>query len=334
MTFLQSTVSLAHGLRAAPLQEASHEDIDTEHEQDLAQPEARATGDSIPLRLYGFAALSGAAAAALVGLVLAVYPLRVNNDPRVDQLIADTSAVRSSVQTLTDKVRGLETEGVATSQASDMLTGQLKTTTGEVDAIKATLTALVVEQQNGKDLLANAGAPALFGVAVVQLRDRMEAGLPFDWELVNLRGIVGSEPALLAELDRLAPLSHTGVATHDRLLAMMQVLIARAGNGESLVQASLGAISRVLGPNLVNPPAGDPTVLSRAYGRLVVGDLANYLREMQGLTLPSANAARPVVEAAQQRLAALQSVQDLLRSARTGLQKQLRAVTTPATTQQ
>jgi hypothetical protein len=164
------------------------------------------------------------------------------------------------------------------------------------------------------------------GVAVVQLRDRLEAGLPFDWELVNLRGIAGSDPALLTELDRLAALAKTGVVTQQQLVYGLQNLVARDGSAASLLQTGMLVASRVLGPKLIEPPSGDYPVLLRAEARLAAGDLANFLRQMQALSAPTAAAAKPLVAAARQRLDALQAVQTLQRAARGGLESQLRSV--------
>jgi len=196
----------------------------------------------------------------------------------------------------------------------------------EVDALRTAVNAVAAAQHRAGIESAVVNAPALLGVAVVQLRDRLEAGLPFDWELVNLRGIAGSDPALLTELDRLAPMARTGVATQQRLAYALQNLAARDGSASSLVQTGMLLVSRVLGPKLIEPPSGDSPVLLRAQARLAAGDLANFLRQMQALSPPTAEAAKPLVAAARQRLEALQAVQTLQRAARGGLESQLRSV--------
>jgi hypothetical protein len=286
-----------------------------------------AMAEPTPLRLFGFAALSGAVAASVVVLVVSVFPLRINDDPRTLQLIHDVGDVTTRVDTLTAKTRTVETEDVAAIQTLNALDKRLASTQGELNAVQTALGALTSEQTRSRDAMAGVNAPALFGVAAVQLRDRIEIGEPFEWELVNLRSLVGTDPALLAELDRLAPISTTGVATQQQLMTGMQALISQTGGG-SLVEAGLGVVSRVLGPNLVTQVGTDPQVLSQAMARLEADDLANFLRSMQGLSGPTAAAARPLVVAAQRRLAALTATQTLLRAARTGLQAQLRAATT------
>jgi hypothetical protein len=293
-------------------------------EPDLA-PAVAAT----PLRLFGFAALSGAVAASVVVLVVSVFPLRSNQDPRTLQLLHDLTDLTARVQTLADRTRTVETEDVAASQTIGAIDHRLSSTTDELNAIRTALGTLTADQQQRRDAMAGINAPALFGVAAVQLRDRIEAGLPFDWELVDLRGIVGGDPGLLAELDRLAPMSITGVVTQQRLNDAMQVLLTRDGPRSSLVQASLGVVSRVLGPDLITPPAADAQLLGLAAARLSVGDLPNFVRLMQGLNGPTALAARPVLLAARQRMIALDAVQRLLGAARSGLQAQLRLVSTP-----
>jgi hypothetical protein len=286
-----------------------------------------ALADPTPLRLYGFAALSGAVAASVVALVVSVFPLHINDDPRTLQLIHDVGDVTTRVDTLTAKTRTVETEDVAASQTLSTIDKRLASTQGELNAVQTALGALTDEQTRSRDAMAGVNAPALFGVAAVQLRDRIEAGEPFDWEVVNLRGLVGTDPALRGELDRLASISTTGVATQQQLTTGMQALISQTGGG-SLMEAGIGVVSRVLGPNLVTQVGTDPQVLSQAMARLEAADLANFLRSMQGLSAPTAAAARPVVLAAQRRLVALSATQTLLRAARTGLQAQLRAATT------
>ncbi len=299
-------------------------ELEPEVDEALAEP-----GSPGLLRLYGVAALSGAVAGAVVAVAIGLFPLRANEDPRTQQLVHDVGDLAAKVQTTTDKARNLETEAVATSQAVGAIDTRLTTAGGEIDAIRTTLSALTAEQQASKDTMAGVNAPALFGVAAIQLRERIEAGLPFDWELVNLRGIVGTDPDMLAELDRLAPMSATGVVTQPRLIEAMQTLAGRQAGG-SLLQAGIGAVSRMLGPNVAGPAATDSQVLSAALARLAAGDLPNYLREMQGLGPQAASDARPLIVAAQRRLVALTAVQSLLRSARAGLQTQLRSVTTVA----
>lgn len=297
-------------------------------EPDIAQAETPA-----PLRLFGFAALSGAVAASVVVLVVSVFPLRSNQDPRTLQLLHDVTDLTARVQTLTDRTRTVETEDVAASQTISAIDHRLTSHTDELNAIRTALGALTADQQRRQDAMAGVNAPALFGVAAVQLRDRIEAGLPFDWELVDLRGIVGGDPSLLAELDRLAPMSAAGVVTQQRLNEAMQALLTRDGPRSSLVQAGLGVVSRVLGPDLVSPPAAEPQLLALAAARLSAGDLPNFVRLMQGLSGPTAVAARPLLIAARQRMIALDAVQRLLGAARAGLQAQLRLVSVPPVVQ-
>ena len=298
-----------------------------------SEPELAPAAAPTPLRLFGFAALSGAVAASVVVLVVSVFPLRSNQDPRTLQLLHDLTDLSTRVQALADRTRTVETEDVAASQTISAIDHRLSSTTDELNAIRTALGTLTGEQQRRQDAMAGINAPALFGVAAVQLRDRIEAGLPFDWELVDLRGIVGTDPTLLAELNRLAPMSATGVVTQQRLNEAMQILLSRDGPRSSLVQAGLGVVSRVLGPDLVSPPAAEPQLLAFAAARLSAGDLPNFVRLMQGLSGPTALAARPLLVAARQRMIALDAVQHLLATARDGLQAQLRRGSAPPVAQ-
>jgi hypothetical protein len=293
-----------------------------------ADPARLTAAAPTPLRLFGFAALSGAVAAAIVALVVSVFPLRSTDDPRTLQLIHDLGDLTTRVQALTDKARTLENEGVATSATVGTLDKRTAAAGSDLEAIRTALGALTAEQQKTRGAMAGMNAPALFGVAVVQLRDRLEAGLPFEWELVNLRGIAGGDAALSAELDRLAPMAGTGIATQPQLLDAMQTLIAREGERSSLMQAGLGVVSRVLGPSVVSAPGNDAEVLSLASARLNAADLPNFLREMQGLSGPTAAAAHPLVAAAQRRMVAQEAAQALQRAARVGLQAQMRSAVT------
>jgi hypothetical protein len=325
MTFLQPPMSLRRTLaRDEPTSMSQNKPITRTDQPVPAEPDAPAKS-MIPPRLYVFAGLSGAAAAAVAVMLLSALPLRAHDDPRLAQVLHDTEDLSTHVQDLTDKVRTLETESVATGQTTDTLDGRLKSSTTEVDAIRATLAALVAEQQRSAGAIGFVNAPALFGVAVVQLRDRVDSGLPFEWEVVNLRGIVASNPPLVAELDRLVPMARFGVVTQDRLSSAMRGLVARDSSSASYVQAGLSAVSRALGSTLVGPPTNDAQTLLRAQARLAVGDLLNFVREMQALSPTTVEAARPLVDAAKQRIVATQAVMALARAGRTGLQSQLRS---------
>ena len=277
----------------------------------------------IPVSVLGFAAAAGAVAATIVVLVVTVFPWRAMLDPRVPQLMHDNADLTTLTRQLTEKLRALETATVAAGQTADAVTARLDTAAGDIDGLKAALGSIVVGMQRTRDAMAGVNAPALFGVGVVQLRDRLDAGQPFDWELVNLRGIAGTEPALVTELERLLPMARNGVLTQAQLLDAMQGLMARYGSSDSLLQSGLGAVSRALGATLMAEP-NDAPILARAMARLTMGDLPNFIQAMQGLGTAATYDARPIIAAARQHLLAVQAVQTLAQAARAGLQAQLK----------
>jgi hypothetical protein len=331
MTFLQPPISFRRKLAEDEPAITSHVEPVANVDPSAADHSATTSIGTIPPRLYILSSLSGALAAVIVVSLVAMFLLRTHDDTRLVQMTHDAEDLSAHVQSLTDKIRTLETESVVTGQTTDTLGEQVKSSASEVNAIKAALTALVAEQQRASGAVGLVNAPALLGVAVVQLRDRIETGLPFEWELVDVRGIVGEQPLLVAETGRLLPMAKSGVVTQERLQSAMRGFSARDGSGVSYVQAGLSAVGRALGSNLVSPATNDTQVLARAQARLTAGDLLNFVREIQGLSHPTAEAARPLVEAVKQRLVAQQAVQSLLQAARTGLQGQLRAAADAAT---
>lgn len=283
---------------------------------------------SMQRRIYSFAALS---VAAILAALAVGYMLRpTGGDPRLKQLMHDASELRGAVATLTNKLRTVETEGVATAEAVDGLDKRLKTQSSGADAIRETLGKLVAESRWSRREGAGVNLPALFGVAVLQLRDRIEAGLAFDFELVNLRLIAGRDPVQLPDLERLAPMAAAGVPSAEQLDAGMRALVLVDGQstGPALVNASLGVLSRVFGPRFPAPSvSANPPILMRASSSLAAGDLAGMVRELTSLSGATARGARPLIAAAERRANALGALQDLMNSAHASLQAEMK---TPA----
>ena len=170
-------------------------------------------------------------------------------------------------------------------------------------------------------------AAALFGVAVVQLRDAVEQGRPFDWELVDVRDIAGNDPVLLREIYRLAPLSG-GVATENDLrqavLTLAQSETQRSAR--SLVQTGLEIFGRAFGPGGAATPANpNPGLLLQASARLDQRDAGGVVRDLRALTGDGLQTAQPLISAAETRAAALEAIEVLMEASRTRLQTQLRS---------
>lgn len=228
-------------------------------------------------------------------------------------------------QALAQRLRTLETEGVAAARTEAALAADGRAVHGDIAAMQATLARLnaAAAQGSGRGRLAVA---ALFGVAVVQLHDAVEAGRPFDWELVNVRGIVPPAPALLAALDRLAPLAAAGVPTGAQLAEGLRTLalIDDQRRALPLVGNGIELFGRALVPALLPAPDANPALLTRASALLDAGDMAGTLGALRRVDGATAETARPLVAGAEKRAAAEAAVRTLLDGARDGLRTQLR----------
>lgn len=270
--------------------------------------------------------LAGALAAAAV--VLAARTL-LPPTPRTllaaEQQAHVTADLAEAQQALAQRLRTLETEGVAAAQAEAALAADGQTARGEIAAMQAMLARLAAAaaEGGGHGRLAVA---ALFGVAVVQLHDAVEAGRPFDWELVNVRGIVPPVPALLAALDRLAPLAAAGVPTGAQLAEGLRTLalIDDQRRALPLVGNGIELVGRALVPALLPAPDANPALLTRASALLDAGDMAGTLGALRRMDGETAATARPLVAGAEKRAAAEAAVRTLLDGARDGLRTQLR----------
>jgi hypothetical protein len=295
-------------------------------------------GNAVPtqlsLKLVGLAALAGAmASAAVIVIAGGLWNFAGRDDPRLPQLVNRTADLAQQVQGLTDKIRMLETEGVAAGETADRLDGRLQADRSDIAAIKVALEQLAAFNRLSRDVQAGVAAPALFGVATLQLRDAVDAGRRFDWELVNLRGIAGSDPAVLAMLDRLAPLALTGVATSEQLGRSLAALALSENrrSGSSLLTAGFDVVSQVIGSaRTASSATPNPQLLARASLRLMAGNLAGSAEDLQALSGRTAQEARPLIAAAQEAATAHDAVQTVVAAARNGLQKQLRAAVAPS----
>jgi hypothetical protein len=280
-------------------------------------------------RIVGMAVLAGALAAAIVVLAARQWlPPRPFDDPRLAQLAHEAGESAEQLATLTQKLRILETEGVAGAEATATFAAQLAGQRGELGAMKATVQRVADASANDADGQRSGATAALFGVAAVQLRDAIEQGRPFDWELVDVRGIAGHDARLLRELYRLAPMAAGGVPTATQIRQGLQALsLAEFQRGApGIVQAGLDIVGRTFGPTLISAPANPtPALLLQAALLLERGDSAGTARALRTLTGDSAIAARPVAEAAEKRAIALDATKILLDAARGRLQSQLRS---------
>ena len=283
-----------------------------------------------PRKVTALAAASGAVAAlVVVGIAVGIAGFIGRDDPRLAQLALRNADLSRDVQALTDKLRSIETGFVAAGEASDRIVVRQQADGAQINTIKASLGQLIEQNRSDRDSLAGVSAPALFGVAVVQLRSAITAGRPFAWELVNLRGIAGTAPAMLVQINRLAPLATEGVPGDEELAVAIRALNfndALTGRS-SLIASGMDAFTRVFGNAAVAPLASiNQQLLARAGLRLSAGDYTGATNDLAALRGPAAGAARVVVDGARQRATAQDAVEILSTAARDGLQNQVRTV--------
>jgi hypothetical protein len=302
---------------------AAQEDIDAPAGPDTAPPSARVG----VLRTAGISLVVGIVAATAVlfaGRAWLAPPPR--EAAQLQQITHATADLIDAQQAMAGKLRTLETEAVATGETVVTLDARLRAQATATATLQAAVAKLVADGTGpgGREGLAVA---ALFGVAAVQLHDAVAAGRPFDWELVNLRGIVTGPPTLFAALDRLAPLAGAGVATETQLAQGLRVVaqIDAQRTVIPLVGSGIELVGRMLGPTALPLPRNPtPELLTRASALLGDGDVAGSVRLLQTLDDTTATTARPVIVAAEQRAAALAAAQTLLDAARDGLRHQLK----------
>ena len=315
------------------------------HAAPSAAAEAAARAPAGSGRVIGLAVLAGALAAAMVVLAAREFlPPRPFDDPRLAQLVHQSGEFSEQLQSLTQKFRTLETEGVATAGAAEALSAQLAIQHTELGELTSTVRRVASGYDSDADGRRSGATAALFGVAVVQLRDAIELGRPFDWELVDLRGIAGHDPKLLRELYRLAPLAGDGVATAEQIRQGLQALTQAEAqrSAPGIVQAGLDIFGRAFGPTLAFAPTNanqgganqaitNPALLQQASLSLDQDDAAGTLHALRALTGDSATAARVLVAAAEKRAVALDATAVLQDAARRRLQTQLRSATAAGT---
>jgi hypothetical protein len=271
------------------------------------------------------AAASGAIAAVIVAvLVLFVLPPRRVEDPRAIAISRDLEDLKLQLRGVSDKVHELEAGAVATAASTATLMGTLTDQTATIATLRKDLTALSDASQRQWDDQAGIAAPALLGVAVVQLRTAIDRGLPFDWELVNLWGIAGRRPDAMTELARLTPMAATGVPTPQQIVALLQDMANRVDPPVSLIGNSLITIEWILGAG-AGTAAENGALVRRVITVAQRGDYAAAARDLRTIGRDGAAAAEPVIAAMDRRAVAQAATTRLMAMARDGLAAQARA---------
>jgi hypothetical protein len=248
----------------------------------------------------------GDTAAAIAGLKSGLASL----GPRVDKVAAQMSA-----QTAVDPaaVRKLQQEVAGLGQRAGDL----------ADRIAALETRMAAPARaEGKE--------AALLVALLQMRERLDAATPFAVPYAAFLALAQDRPELLAAAKPLAAPAQDGVASRAALardLARLAGPIATARppaaaddwSGRMLDQLRRLVTIRRIGGGHKTPPEA---AVEQAQADLARGDLAAAVQAIETLSGPSATAAQPWLAKARRRLAAEAALTDLQQKLETGIAQQ------------
>lgn len=202
-------------------------------------------------------------------------------------------AVQAEVARLAGAVAGVEGKTAALAADSAKLKEQTAAATGASAGVKAATLAL-------------AGG---------QLRAKLAAGEPFQYELAAVRAVAKGDAEVAALLDGVAPLASTGVPTKATLRDAFPTAVAAvvAAEAEGAAKSAAGwfggvtALVNQLGYVLQVSPApegGAHAIARQARARLAAGDLAGAVDEFSALPEPRPADAEDWLAAAKVRVAA------------------------------
>lgn len=277
--------------------------------------EARAAARRALAKLDDLSARVDALAARAQGEVAAPEP-----DPRLDRIPsieADIARLDEARTVLAARVDALDALADAPARL-DALATKLSDLGARIDALGTARAAA------SKD----AGADALRAVAILQLRDAILAGRPFESELETARALTPNDTgagtsAWSAALDALAPHAAAGVpalaALRASFPAVARAILAAPTSAASgdWVAGALRRISALVTVRPAGPVEGtEPgAIVARAEARLADGDLAGAVAELDALDGPPAAAAKPWRAQAAARLDAERALGELGRGA-------------------
>jgi len=163
-----------------------------------------------------------------------------------------------------------------------------------------------------------AGAGQGLVLAVGQLRQTVLAGTPYTADLAAVTALAGDDIALQRAVRTLAPMAGAGIiglrALSDQFAPMARAVL-RASSIEtgSFWRRTLHRLTSVVTVRRVGEVDGMEVdaVLARAERRLTAGELAAAIGLIDGLDGPAATAARPWLDRAKARLAALAALAEL-----------------------
>ena len=209
-------------------------------------------------------------------------------------------------------------EVTALAQQTTALANENKELRQALAALQARLEQLqgVVRQSVRAGQKAGAGQGLV--LAVGQLRQTVLAGAPYTADLAAVTALAGDDVALQRAARSLAPMAGTGIislrALSDQFAAMARAVL-RADSDEtgSFWRRTLHRLTSLVTVRRVGEVDGMEVdaVLARAERRLTAGELAAAVGLIDGLDGPAATAARPWLDRAKARLAAMAALAEL-----------------------
>jgi hypothetical protein len=297
---------------------------------DAAAPTAadRGAASITPGRIFAAAIGAGAVSAAVVGAALYfLLPPQRAEDPRLPAISRDVEELKQQVLAINDRLRTLDTGAVSAAETIQELKSTVRDQTAGLAAVQKGLSAQEEAAAHNRDEQSEIVAPALMGVAVVQLREAVDRGLRFDWELVNLWGVAGRQPEAAAELNRLTPLVR-GVQTERQIKDSLRLLAVRWDYGMNPLRTGINAAEWLvgIGSGTLNTSSPNAALLYRAMTLMERDDYLGVSRELRKANGDLAGEVAPVITAVEARATALSACGRLMVIAKRALEAQARTV--------
>jgi hypothetical protein len=279
----------------------------------LAEIEKRPAPPSIDLE--AIKSVNGALAQRIDALEAAIKADR--------QQSAAVTADRAALQQLERRVEGIEAQSSsrAESEAAELqkIQQELSRTANTVADLAQRLPGLERQVQSQGD---SERKEAMQTLMLLQIREAVEQARPFQAEYSAFKAL-DDDPRLASAAEPLAEAARNGVASHAVLSKRLTELAEQIANAKEPPPASdwgAQALARIRGLvtiRRINGAAqtGPEAAVSAAQTALARGDLAGAVAALETLTGASADAARPWLQMARERLSveqALDQVQQLL----------------------
>lgn len=307
-----------------------------DHEQALAARLAALEQQNVAL-ISAQGALSrrlGDTAAALAGLKSGISGLGQRVDKIAAQMATQPAVDPAAVQKLQREVAGLgqRVDGIAARPAVDpAAVEKLQQEVAGLGRRAGDLAGRVAALETRMAAPARAeGKQAALLVALLQMRERLDAATPFAAPYAAFRALAQGRPELLAAAQPLAALAPEGVKSRAALardLAHLAGPIATARapaaaddwSGRVLDQLRRLVTIRRIGGGHETPPEA---AVEQAQADLAHGDLAAAVKAIETLSGPSATAAQPWLAEARRRLAAEAALARLQQGLEAGITQQ------------